>query len=93
MSVPEEEMIASVQDRRVSGKSLFDAVRHVRDKLQLVSIGVEDITPSDKFVLYFFREHVYSGGGTLTRFPDDILAFQRQCWEAAERQKKNERTR
>ena len=90
MSVPEEMLIAAVGDRLISGQSLYNAVRYIRDKLPLVSMGIEDITPSDKFVLYFFREHTYSGGGTLTKFPDDILEFQRQCCEAEEKRKERD---
>jgi hypothetical protein len=85
MTTPEEAMIVSVGDKLISGKPLYDAVRHIRDKLQLVSMGIEDITPSDRFVMYFFSEHVYSGGGTLTRFPKDILAFQERCREARQK--------
>ncbi len=91
MGIPEKDMIVSVGDKLISAKPLFDALRYIRDKLALAAMGIEYITPSDKFVIHFFGHHTHSGNGTHTGFPKDILAFQRQCWEAIEKDKAKER--
>lgn len=70
--LPEEEHVIKFNDYYHDGKSFYDAVRHLRDKWWQFECGLDKPTPTDKLVMQIAMKE-YSGGGTATTWPKDVM--------------------
>ena len=69
--LPEEEHVIKFDFGYFSGKSFYDAVRHLRDSWNIWAIGLDSPTPTDKLVMQIAMK-AWSGNGTATAWPKDV---------------------
>ena len=83
--IPEDQLVIRFPNELYNAKPVIDAARYIRDKLPLADLGIEEMTPSDLFVLTLLRDCWYgtSMSGTHNTMPDDVIAFILQVQEAA----------
>ena len=70
--LPEEEHVIKFNKYYYSGKSFYDAVRHLRDSWNIWAIGLDNPTPADKLVMQIAMKE-WSGSGTATTWPKDVM--------------------
>ena len=74
--VSEEELVTRVYSEMIFAKPMIDAVRYIKKKIPLVSMGADEFSPSDKLFLQLCRSSVFQNGtGYLTRLPEDVAEF------------------
>lgn len=72
--LPEEEYVIKINSHYYSGKAFYDAIRYLRDKWWQFKSGFDEPTPTDKLILQIALKQ-YSGTGTATTWPKDIMDF------------------
>jgi hypothetical protein len=74
--VAEKDIVISLPQHIISAENFINAIRHVKKTSAMVSVGIEDFSPSDLFVLQIaalLRDYGKGTEGTHATFPKDIL--------------------
>lgn len=75
---PEDKRVIKLPGTFLEGKSVaifFEGVRSLEKRLMLIEMGIDEMTPYDKFFIFVAKEIWYNGfsGGTHGTPPDDIV--------------------
>lgn len=92
--VPEENLVIRMDRGIISAKPYINAIRHIRDKMMWVDVGISELTPSDKFVMQMIRTSVYEwqDSGTHTTLPNDVVEFITSVYNSSNSSVQNNRS-
>jgi hypothetical protein len=75
---PEDKRVMRLPGTFLEGKSVaifYEGVRSLQKRMMMIEMGVDEVTPYDKFFLIVAREIWHNGfsGGTHGTPPDDVV--------------------
>ena len=69
----ESKLVTRVYSQIIAAQPMIDALRHLKKMLPLAVAGIDDLSPSDKFVCQLVHSNVLlNGSGLLTTLPADV---------------------
>lgn len=74
---PEDKRVIRIPSGYINAKDFYECVRGLEKRLMLIELGVDEVSPYDKFFItmakHFYHQGSFASTGTANTPPDDVI--------------------